>query len=171
MGSEGPFDVLEIGSDYDFDNAPSRFRGSIQGLLVLGAFDEPLFLSTGSMQEIFEARESCMDEVLRSHGVDPLDADRDEHRVEMINRQSMTQRILRRIPAEARRRERPTMISFLLYVDEEGGPRSCRMTSLPYNADYERRSCETLMNRAEFEFREGETAQPTFYIVSGFWMR
>ena len=169
VDQNGPFNVLAVDPDYELDEGPRRFREGIETFLVVGAFDMPLLFATGPMQAIFEQREACMDEVLISQGVDPAENERDDSRVEMANGRWLTERVIRRAPREIRRQDRPTAITFLLYLDAEAQPSSCRLASLPYDEEYERGGCELLMESAEFEFKKGEAAQPTFYKVFGFY--
>lgn len=150
---------------YFRDDGPGRFRRQVERFEVAGAFDRPIALATGPMDGVVGAIGECMERMVAARGVDPADIARDSSRAVPRHLPSQT-RIFSRLPQSIRSRSRPSMVEFVLYVDARGRPTSCRLASLPEDAEFEAWGCEQFMNHATFGFAPGDTARPTFFKAS-----
>lgn len=146
---------------------PLEFKQSVESFLVNGAFNRPLLFATGPMDGVFEARDVCIQEVLAARGIDPADERRDTHVTDFVNQAAVARYIFKEAPDTVRIAGTRQHVSFLLYLDAERKITACQLTTLPYDAEYEAIGCETLRERAQFRFKDGETARPSFHKVSG----
>ena len=140
-----------------------RFRANVRTLRVSGFFGGTVVLQTGEIASVSEQLDACIAEVFQAQGIVGSEIERDDHSVEPTNPFDIMPILTRRLPLEIRSRPRPTMVSFLLYLDEAAQPTSCRLSTLPYDRDYERRTCRSLLSNAQFRFKAGEEARPTWF--------
>ncbi|MEL6707532.1 MAG: hypothetical protein AAFP79_04560 [Pseudomonadota bacterium] len=145
-----------------------RFKRNLQSFFVRGAYERPLLLATGPLDNVIELRDQCIDEVLVAMGVDPKDEDRDDHIVEMKNAQGLGRYLARKAPADIHVPGDWGFTSFLVYLDAELAITSCRLSTLPFDAEYEASGCYELRKRAKFRFKDGEVPRPSFYKLAFF---
>jgi hypothetical protein len=164
---DGALDALAGGqvSAYFSGDGPGRFKRQVETLRIVGAFDRTVVLRTGPMDGVVASARQCMLEMLTARGIDPDDMTRGESRAVPQHLPSQA-RILSRLPSELRTRARPSMIEFVLYLDQQGRPTSCRLSTLPAYADFEAWGCGLLMHDATFGFAPRERPQPTFFKAS-----
>lgn len=142
---------------------PRKFKNAVEGLLVTGLGQHPVFFRTGAMSDVIEMRNRCIKEMLSAMGLDPSEEDRDDHRIRMTNHRDILSRIARRTPASMVYPENWAGVSFLLYVDDDAEITSCRLLTLPYDASFEKFACKLMQHRAKMQFDRGEDPAPTFY--------
>jgi hypothetical protein len=150
---------------YFREDGPRRFQRQVETFEIANAFGRPITLRTGAMDGVVAGAEQCMERMLAAHGVDPRDIKRESSRAVPRHLPSQA-RIWNRLPGSIRTRARPSMIDFVLYLDRRGRPTSCRLSSLPADADFEAWGCDQFMKHATFGFAPGEAARPTFFKVS-----
>jgi len=155
---------------YYENDGPQRYRQAIRGFSLTGVSGKSIAILTGAMDTVIEERDRCIHEMLAARGVDPADENRDDSRVRLKDRENLTQQLLADVPEVIRSRKRKTFVDFLLYIDEKGEPSHCRLLALPYDAAYESRGCGRLMSKARFEFKRGESAQPAFFKIGGYFI-
>lgn len=166
LWDEKSFDLSSKEWDAYFANeGPRNFKEAVKGFSLVASNGGIIALHTGPMQDLIERRDDCIDEMLAAKGVDPRDEDRSDHRVEAVNATELALGVVAWLPPSMNLKER-SLIDFLMYVDADGKPTSCRQLVLPLDADYERKVCNFLMESAQFRFKKGEAAQPTFWKLS-----
>jgi hypothetical protein len=156
--------------EYYRSGSGRRYWQSIEGLSIVEPSGRRTFIATGPIAGMFDAFDDCTRDLLIAKGIDPADEQRSDHRVILRDAATLRNRLLADVPPIIRFRDRRTHVGFMLYVDSEGRPTSCRLLSMPYDADYEERSCDLLMREARFRFKDGEAAQPTFYKIGGYFV-
>jgi len=147
---------------------PLRFKRNLKYFFVRDSYQRPLLFATGPLDTVIDLRDQCIDEVLVAKGVDPKDEDRDDHIVEMKNAQGLGRYLARKAPANIHVPGDWGFKSFLVYLDAETAITSCRLSTLPFDAEYEALGCHELKKRAKFRFKEGETPRPAFYKLAFF---
>lgn len=155
----------------DEDNeivGPLRFKRNLKSFFVRNAYERPLLFATGPLDRVIDLRDECIDEVLVAMGVDPKDEDRDDLIVEMKNAEGLGRYLARKAPPNIRVPGDWGFTSFLVYLDAETEITSCRLSTLPFDADYEALGCHELEKRAKFRFKDGETPRPAFYKLAFF---
>ncbi|WP_336980274.1 hypothetical protein [Altererythrobacter fulvus] len=164
---DGKLDTLKGAAltTYFRDDGPARFQQSVGTYQITGAFGKTITLQTGPMASVVSGTKLCMEQMLAARGVDPRDMSRDNSRV-VARHVPSKQRIGKFLPEAIATRARPSLVVFLLYLNANAQPTSCRLSSVPFDERLEAGGCDLLMKYASFDFKAGEQARQTFYNVS-----
>lgn len=152
--------------EFTQNGGPGEFRRSVSGLAVQNYFSTAIVLETGEIDSVKERLDSCLDSILQANGIAATDINRSDFPTEFLNPQELYRFVLNQVPPAIRGAGRRTMIDFIMYLDDHARPNSCRLSSLPYDPEFERAACDLLLQRASFRFKPGEAGRPTFYKVS-----
>jgi hypothetical protein len=127
-----------------------RRAASTQAVAFDGAFEERLFLRTGSLGPAFEAMDACLDELVAHWGVD-VEAHRNLTRsVEPLDYNRLVREMVEDYPRDMARRRMPAYLQVRLDVSAEGAPTGCHLQSGISDPSFEEIACANMMRFAQF---------------------
>ena len=124
-------------------------------------------LQTGSMGEPFAALRTCVDNLVKSWGVDPVQDKTLSRRV--VPTESPAKWITSEdYPGMALRRGMQALMQFRLSVDAQGRPTACKIQQSTSAEEFDRAVCGSLMKRAKFQpaLNADGQAVPSYYRTS-----
>lgn len=154
-------------------NGPDEFRAQIRSLDIEGLFDRDFSLPIGPIDTVREELGDCYDDVMVAHGLSRHDAVDDNRPVRFRNREQILRSMLNLIPQallQRIRQDRQVLINFVIFLDANAEPTTCRLTTVPRYRELEEKGCEKLTGEGEFEFAKGEERRPAM-LQAGFFYR
>ena len=148
-----------------YENLLAQTESRIEGILVEQAFDEILFLATGSLHAPMEAMRQCLDELMTHWGIDA-----EAHKnlwvaVEPVDQARWVRKLQQDYPNRMGLRGMQGVLWVRLDVSVEGKPTACHMQSPINEEDFEREACENLMRHAKFTPALDAQGQP----IASYW--
>jgi hypothetical protein len=128
----------------------ARLAAEVTGIGFYDAFDRPVYLRTGGLQDAMEAMNRCLDELVAHWGID-VEAHRTLTRaVEPQDYDKLVREVMEDYPREMARRRIPAYVRVRLDVSAEGMPTGCHMQSAINDESFERKACGNMMRFARF---------------------
>ncbi len=123
---------------------------AITGLVLAGAFEEPLLLQTGSLSQVFSAMDDCLDELMAHWGID-VEAHRTlVQTVEPYDYDRLVSEMVEDYPRNMLRQGIPAFLRVRLDVSAQGEPTGCHMQSGLSDEAFEEIACRNMMRFARF---------------------
>lgn len=154
-------------------NGPDAYRKRVETLEVESLFDSDLVLPIGPIDGLRQQLTDCYDAVMMANGLTRDDA-RENHRpVEFRNRQKIMVSMLPLLPQDIRQRiqeRKDVFVEFVVFLDANAEPTSCRLSTVPRYRELEKEGCETIVREGQFRLKKGEEARPAM-IDAGYHYR
>ncbi len=156
------------------DGAPSTTQSSmprppvesIEWLDIEAGTRNAVRIPLAEMPQIAKAMESCMDDLVRSWGVDPAQQAKVAHPPKWKNLDHVAQRIVNTYPDKAARRGEQADLQLRLMIEASGEPSKCVRTNLTQADNFDNSACLAIMKDAEFEpARDTEGRPVRSYLV------
>lgn len=128
----------------------SRLAGEVTGIGFNNAFQRPVHLRTGSLDEAMAAMSTCIDELQAHWGID-VEAHRTLTRAaEPHDYPRLVREVMDDYPADMVRKGIPAYIRVRLDVSPEGKPTGCHMQTGINDPSFEKEACGNMMRFAQF---------------------
>ena len=159
--------------DESIDVMEPRFLQSAQGKAIewVALSANPIGtvrLALGNMEPAFMAMNFCMDDLVKSWGLDPDVQKNLRKPAAVANIESIARNIVREYPVKALRMNTSAEFNYRIIVDEKGRPESCVITNMSTAAGFDgnTRACEIFMQKARFEPAVGSDDKPVRSYVA-----
>jgi hypothetical protein len=149
-------------------NLRSTLEKEAEGLLIERAFNEPLFLRTGSLRAPMDAMRTCLDELYSHWGID-VEAHKTLSRPAIpLDYARIVREITETYPESMLRGGNQGSLRVRLGVAADGKPIGCHMQVQYNEEEFERVACQKLMRHALFApaLDKDGRAIASFYLVT-----
>ena len=170
FGPEGPTEKKHIG-DGDDDEAAAEVLPTARQLNVetgkaiewLSLYSKRIGnirLALGNMEAPYKAMNFCMDDLVKSWGLDPAEQKGLQKSVDWLNAKDVVQALV--FPQKALWKGSRAQFSYRIIVDDTGQPESCTMTGITTEDGFDGNSavCSLIMRRAKFAPAVGRDGNP-----------
>ncbi|MBX7494550.1 energy transducer TonB [Qipengyuania sp. 6B39] len=160
--------------DADRDNEPGLARldiaegKAIEWVQLTRNKRQPQRLMTGSLGQLFEILNTCMDDLVSTWGLDLAAQSRRVTAPKPKNISQVAARIQKYYPSKAERWGIQADLSIRVMVDSEGRATECKITNITLAEDFDDRPCTEFMRIAEFEPARDSDGNPmaSYYVNS-----
>ena len=144
------------------DDERSEREASITAIRFPSGFERDIEVATGPLDEAMNALRVCMDDLIRSRGLDP-DAPTSElsRRARPVDIGRLARMLQRRYPVNALVRGQEASLRIVLQIDPEGRVRGCDVMTDIDPEVFRREACERLERYARFEPALDHVGNPT----------
>ena len=153
-----------------FSTSPSEWpaeerrerEAGVTAIRFLTGFDTPVELQTGPLDAAMAALRTCVDDLLRSRGIDPEATTGGLARAATpINQSSWAQRLMANYPDSALMRGRQARLRIMLTINPEGRVRDCDVLTDIDPAVFRAVACREILRYARFEPALDAAGEPT----------
>ncbi len=141
-------------------------EAGVEALKIEDAFERPVILRTGALSGPMDAMRTCMDDLMRTRGIDP-DASRGPlaRAAKPIDQVRWTRIIIRNYPRSALMAGAEATLRVFLQIDPEGTVSNCTVQTNLDEEVFEESTCRNMRRHARFEPALDGQGNPTI----GFW--
>lgn len=148
------------------DEARNAREAEIAGIMISGAFREPIYLQTGSLHPAMNAMRTCLDELLTHWGID-VEAHRNLLRpVRPLDMDRWSRELITRYPHNLLRQGEQAYVRIRLNVTPEGRASDCNVQTRLNNEEFDTLACELMLEHARFEPALDRNGDP----IASYWL-
>ena len=147
------------------ENGASESLPEIAGVQIARAFNETVVLKTGEMDMPLQALETCLDDLVRTWGVEPEQLQNAVSKPVPKYEDQWRARVRNYYPRTGKYRSRNTRFPVVLLVGPDGKVARCRSPNALGDEDFEAVACAALTEYARFEPALDAKGEATY----GFW--